>query len=384
MNCLFNYKMVNLLMCRIRLTVFLSLALICGLACAPDLSVAAQGSLLTGSHGDNSIMPKSCRACHKGMSIGLSGEEDSCLDCHSDESRRLVAISKGALDGNTGRYTLKDITAELRKTYNHPVLTVRGAHRYAEELPEMVVNAVRHSECVDCHNPHAVEVGAPYRGLMGHREGNFITEIEEEFELCYRCHSDSANMPGRSTNKHAEFKTTNPSFHPVEGEGRSARVPSLKEPYVGVAERPGDISRISCRDCHGSDDPAGPAGPHGSNYPGLLVLNYQMSDQVHENEYAYALCYKCHERTSILSDESFPYHSLHIRGRGGAGFDGTSCITCHDAHGSTEYTSLIRFDERFVMYNANDELKYESQGVSARRGSCSLNCHGVEHVSKEY
>lgn len=343
---------------------------------------ARQEGKLQGSHGDRTIMSKSCRACHRGMNMAVSGEERTCLTCHGSTAAREVMITSGFLK-NVGALNLPDIESELLKPYNHPVLTTLGVHRKGETLPEEVINAARHSECVDCHEPHLVEKDNPYRGLKGRRVGNFMADIVEEYELCYRCHSESANLPGNSTNKHEEFKTTNPSFHPVEGEGKNTFVISLKEPYVAQKQKPNDVSLISCRDCHGSDSAEATKGPHGSNYSGLLVLNYQMEDERSESEQEYALCYKCHDRVSILSNESFPYHSLHIEGSLG-GQDGTSCFTCHDAHGSNEYLHLIRFNEDVVFENANRKLQYENQGYSARHGACYLNCHGVEHNPLEY
>jgi hypothetical protein len=316
------------------------------------------------------------------MNMSVSGEEGVCLTCHGSSAAREEMIAAGFLK-NTGNLNLVDISSELSKPYNHPVLTIQGVHRHNEALPEEVVNAARHSECVDCHDSHLVEKGNPYRGMKGRRVGNFMTDIEQEYELCYRCHSESVNMPGNSTNKHDEFKETNPSFHPVEAEGRNTFVVSLKEPYVAQKKKPQDISRITCSDCHGSDDPDGPKGPHGSNFQGLLVRNYQLEDQRQESLQAYSLCYECHSRTSILSNESFAYHSLHIQGRSG-GQDGTSCFTCHDAHGSSQYPHLIKFNEDVVFENAVGDLAYKAQGFTARHGSCSLNCHGVEHVDKEY
>lgn len=352
--------------------------------CLPlSVSVSAkQTGKLQGSHGDRSVMSKSCRACHRGMNMAVSGEEGTCLTCHSDATALAVMVDTGFLK-NTGNLTLSDIASELRKPYNHPVLAIQGVHRKYEMLPEDIVNAARHAECVDCHNPHVVEKGNPYRGLKGRRVGNFITDIVEEYELCYRCHSESANLPGNSSNKHEEFKTTNPSFHPVEGEGKNTFVISLKDPYVAQKQKPKDVSRISCRDCHGSDDRNGPKGPHGSHYQGLLVLNYQIDDERSESAQAYALCYKCHDRVSILANESFQYHSLHIQGQLRSQ-DGTSCFTCHDAHGSNQYPHLIKFNEDVVFENADGKLKYEAQGYSARHGACYLSCHGVEHNPLEY
>lgn len=360
------------------------LLLLSGLVFAVPLLAGATGpSMLQGVHGDKSLMPKSCRACHRGMSMSISGEERVCLACHGNEQNRQEMVRRGFLtsDGAAG---LKDIAAELRKPYNHPVLTISGVHRPNEALPEELVNAARHSECVDCHEPHRLDRGEPLKGLLGKQVGNFQADIGKEYELCYRCHAESANLPAGSTNKHAEFNVGNRSFHPVEGEGRNAYVISLKSPYVARAQKPGDVSTISCSDCHGNDDALGPKGPHGSNYRGLLVANYEMEDQRPESEYAYALCYKCHDRTSILGNESFPYHSLHILGNPATGQPGTSCIACHDAHGSSNYQYLIRFDESIVLPNADNKLEFDAQGVASRHGSCFLNCHGVEHNPKSY
>lgn len=345
-------------------------------------ALAAQNDMLQGSHGNRSALPKTCRACHKGMTMALSGEEATCLACHGNSSGREEMRRAGLLK-TAGSERFFDIEADLRKAYSHPVLTVKGVHRQFEALPEEVANAARHSECVDCHDPHLTEKDAPFRGLSGRRVGNFIADIQNEYQLCYRCHSDSANLPGNSTNKHSEFKVSNPSYHPVEGEGKSTYVISLIKPYAAKKESQTDISIITCSDCHGSDDQGGARGPHGSNIPGLLKQNYQIDDMRAEGSFAYELCYRCHDRSSILKNESFPYHALHIEGRL-SGQGGTSCFTCHDAHGSSQYQHLIRFNEQVVSETRDGKLKYDARGYAARHGACYLNCHGVEHNPKEY
>lgn len=360
---------------------------LCGLALS---AVSAQGArttadrgILLGSHGNSEAMPRGCQACHRGMSMKVFGEEALCLSCHGGQPARDQMISGGYLEPD-GAGPLADIGYELSKPYHHPVVSTKGVHHQGETLPEEVVRSARHSECVDCHHPHKADKDKPFRGMLGKRVGNFIVDVGQEYELCYRCHAESANLPSSSTNKYAEFKITNQSFHPVEGEGRSTYVISLLEPYVARKEKPGDVSLITCSDCHGSDSPEGPRGPHGSNYRGLLVLNYQMEDGRSESAFAYALCYKCHNRDSILGNESFPYHSLHIEGSAARGNPGTSCFTCHDAHGSSANPALLRFDEEVVSPPATGKLKYVPQGVGARHGSCYLNCHGVEHAPLSY
>jgi len=340
------------------------------------------GGVLTGEHGDKTVLPGTCRSCHRGMAMAINGEEGPCLDCHGSDFRRSKVVQKGLLV-ETGDLHLVDVEAELRKPYSHPVLTVSGIHLKNEALPEEVSNAARHSECVDCHEPHVLEKLQPYKGLKGQKVGNFSVEIDQEYQLCYRCHANSANLPAWSSDKSLELRTSNPSFHPVEGEGANAHVISLREPYVARKVRPADVSTIGCSDCHGSDDPNGPRGPHGSNHRGLLKYNYELEDGRIESYYTYALCYGCHDRASILGNESFPYHALHIEG-GGAGQGGASCNACHDAHGSSRYQYLIRFNEDVVSPNADGKVEFKAEGVASRHGSCLLNCHGVEHNPKSY
>ena len=348
----------------------------------PALALQQQ-SILTGAHGKERSLLKSCRACHRGMKMAIRNEEKTCLNCHGNTLKKSNMVAAGYLRDSRS-VQLKDIEVELMKPYSHPVLTTSGVHQRREVLPETQVNAMRHAECVDCHDPHKVSREQPFSGLQGKRVGNFITEITQEYELCYKCHGRSVNLPVGSTDKQLEFRLTNKSYHPVEGEGANAFVISLKEPYAARKQRPGDISIISCSDCHGSDNEAGPRGPHGSSYPGLLSTNYDIEDARPESIYAYALCYKCHERISILGNESFPYHSLHILGDRGRDLPGTSCFTCHDAHGSPGSQYLMRFNPDVVDMNLEGKLEYKAQGVATRHGSCALSCHGVDHEPKTY
>jgi len=365
-----------------RLKIFHLIALFL-LLLVPSTFAAFDESKLQGVHGDKDLMPKSCRACHRGMSMSIRNEEQTCLNCHSTPGKKQQMAARGFLRGKAVN-RLTNIESELRKPYNHPVLSIQGIHYQREVLPESIVNAARHSECVDCHESHLLSSEQPFRGISGKRVGSFTTEITAEYELCYKCHGRSANLPSGSTDKELEFQPTNKSYHPVETEGANAHVISLKSPYVARKVRPGDISTISCSDCHGNDNSRGPKGPHGSIYRGLLVENYEQEDGRGESSHTYALCYKCHDRISILGDESFPYHSLHIVGNRSNGQPGTSCITCHDAHGSVSNQYLIRFNTDIVEENLAGKLQFKAQGVATRHGSCALSCHGVDHGPKEY
>jgi hypothetical protein len=89
-----------------------------------------------------------------------------------------------------------------------------------------------------------------------------------------------------------------------------------------------------------------------------------MADGTTESYAAYALCYRCHERSSILGDASFRGRRQRTTatggGHGGHLASGASCATCHDPHGvavagglgadeTGDHTHLVNFDKRVVL-----------------------------------
>jgi len=338
-----------------------------------------------------SVSGNGCLACHKIHSapqrerlLRFPREEDNCLNCHSGEVASYnIAANIGKRSGHDGRYR-------------------RGVHDPAE-IP---FTMRRHVECVDCHNPHAVEhdpIG-PVRGTVGqtvkgpnlHVSGVNLTgrEINDStflYEICFKCHGDGIQRPRlrtsrqvSQTNTRLEFQLSNPSFHPVAGPRRNSDVVSLIAPL-----RTGSV--ITCTDCHNSDDArsaggSGPDGPHGSLFAPLLVRNYETHDFTTETPEAYSLCYGCHSRESILNNESFPLHRRHVVDVR------TPCSVCHDAHGiyrgqgnSANHGSLINFDLAVVM-PANSpsgrRIQYEDTGRFS--GNCTLTCHGMTHINFPY
>ncbi|MDH3595106.1 MAG: cytochrome c3 family protein [Rhodospirillales bacterium] len=320
-----------------------------------------------------------CENCHSphnaGGHAGLLNylvEEDNCLTCHN------------------GNVAFSDIESELLKTEAHRVQDFVGIHDPTEDFTTLVTN---HVECVDCHNSHRVNglPASPPRvpGALAGVKGITVsgTQVEEasfSYEVCFKCHADNnvlsfleISRQILQVNTRFEFDIANPSYHPVEIIGRNPNVPSLLSPYTVN-------SVIYCTDCHNSDDsPAvggvGPSGPHGSSYRFLLERNYTTTDFTTESSFAYDLCYKCHDRTSILGNESFTAHDSHITGQQ------TPCSACHDPHGissmqGTELnnTHLINFDINIVQPNGAGELRFEDKGILT--GECYLTCHGAEHA----
>ena len=315
------------------------------------------------------VAGNACENCHVPHNAGghqrilkYVAEEDNCYACHN------------------GHVAAKNIQTEFSKSSRHPIVDTQGVHQPAESA---VVNT-RHVECADCHNSHAANASNPLNGVSGiDILGSPVTQVTQSHQLCFRCHGDSLNKPAaltarriQQTNVRLEFNTGNPSYHPVAGAGKNPNVPSLISPLTAS-------SQISCLSCHNNNtNPAnggtGPNGPHGSTYRPLLERQYITADNTSESASNYALCYKCHSRTSILGDQSFSLHNKHISG------ERTPCNVCHDPHGisstqgnSTNNTHLINFDTSVVTSNNMGSAEFIDKGTFS--GSCNLSCHGENH-----
>jgi predicted CXXCH cytochrome family protein len=316
-----------------------------------------------------------CESCHVNHKAGgkkqlmkFDAPEDNCLSCHS---------------GNVAK---KNIANEIRKSSGH----IGGLNGKAHDKTEDLVNPkTRHVVCADCHNSHAAtttKAVAPYaagglNGVSGLTAAGGITKnVEMEYELCFRCHGDSIQKGGsvvprhaNETNKRLAFQSSNQSFHPVVAAGRNPKVPSLIEPLKAT-------SMIYCTDCHNSDSGpraggSGPDGPHGSRFAPLLERQLMKDDNTPESPANYALCYKCHSRTAILSDQadSFKFHRKHIVDKQ------TACTTCHDSHGVADARALINFNKLYVSPNKGI-ISFNDNGTGNH--SCTLTCHGSAHDEK--
>ena len=328
------------------------------------------------------VASNACLNCHKPHAAGgrqrllnFAVEESNCTACHN------------------ANVAQKNILTEFNKFSRHPITSTTGVH----DPKEPAVVSVRHVECYDCHNPHAARAGAgappgPLAGVRGvGATGSEVNPATREYEICFRCHADSPNKPVAlttrriaQTNVRLEFDTTNPSYHPVEGIGKNLNVPSLTGAPAGL----NTSSIIACTDCHNNNSGpkaggVGPNGPHGSAFAPLLVRQYVTADPNTESASAYALCYNCHNRTSILGNQSFREHNKHVVG------ERAPCNTCHDPHGisatqgnSTNNSKLINFNTTVVSPSSSGILRFESTGTFS--GRCYLSCHGRNHNPETY
>lgn len=329
------------------------LLLLLVIALLPSVSSAS------GTHLNRSVLKNGCASCHRGHGIrGTSmlaqDKLDLCLSCHG-----------GLKTGQEGE-ARTDVQSALNKRFRHPVFETIMYHSRDEILPERRASQERHVSCDDCHDVHRVSRQDPYGNVTGYSRARVVLKkVRSEYEVCYKCHADSENLPFDSPNLRLLFNTSNPSYHPVERPGRNADVPSLVS-MLSVA------STVRCTDCHGNNDPGGVRGPHGSEYDGMLRFFYQTEDGP-ESPFAYELCYQCHDRGNILGDKSFKAHSRHIL------YANVSCASCHDPHGSQLNPHLIEFNPEVLDQGAPTYMP-----GAGGRPKCFLSCHGVDHNDAFY
>lgn len=395
----------------------------------PDLTEDARYTQTQGAHtGYTGVRNNGCESCHRphapqvAQRLIKNMEENVCFQCH---------------DGSVANRNIK--TEFVGKTYTHPVMLTPSSHDAAENpnsavhpMPETASGTPRHAECMDCHNSHQATAAAAQpplasgalTGAQGQSAANsFLPAVANEYEVCFKCHGDSANKPqlldsstagvGYGRNPQRQFNAGNLnafntrmeftqglSFHPVTKPRNlsTVEVPSLRTNIIGAGGAPitgrplSSGSQIYCTDCHNNDSgrnlgtsSIGASGPHGSNLPHLLERANTLEPTPavpgggNGTAYSpanYALCDKCHDvANSVLADRSFTRHSSHVR------TDGAACSTCHDAHSSSA-PMLVNFDRSVVAANSLGVLQFTRS--SPGHGTCSLRCHGTDHNNLSY
>jgi predicted CXXCH cytochrome family protein len=334
----------------------------------------------TPGHVGSAMLPEGCGSCHVGH--GLSGEpmlshaeENHCYQCHGSDDERSRMIDEGRLLAGAN---LKDVEAQFLKPFRHPVAEGVG-HSPREELPELGAGTVSHAECVDCHNPHekANRGSIATQKVKGYSlTGQRVETSVHEYEICFKCHAETLTLRPGERNILDDFAIDTRSQHPVTRPSKGIHLPSLSSAAVVGGT-------MLCSDCHRSGDPDAPRGPHGSDYQYLLSGNYDTGVYVEESTFAFEFCYTCHDRSSILANESFPLHREHVQGDPLANRPGTSCYTCHTSHGSIGQPHLLEFNSRAVQpEDFSRRVEYRSLGTES--GECYLKCHDHNHGPGRY
>ncbi len=323
--------------------------------------------------------------------------ENACVNCHRSHSaghpQRLLARSEERANCticHNGRVAQKNIEQEFAKPSHHPIESMQWTHEEKEDPLTMP----RHVTCADCHNPHAARsssaippnVSGWLRGVVGVMiDGGRIDEANFEYEVCLKCHGlQEPSTPGitrveMTRNIRLKINSGNPSYHPIAAPGRNSTITGLMPGYTAS-------SRIYCTDCHNNDSWTGaglsPRGPHGSGWQSILWQEYENEDPMSESPATYALCYKCHNRTTLLYSGNFPHEKHVLEER-------ASCAVCHDPHGSQQNVHLIDFmtltklGSTVVTASSGGRLDFVP-GPQAGHGECYLTCHGEDHNPEHY
>ena len=243
--------------------------------------------------------------------------------------------------------------------------------------------------------------------------------------------------------KAIELDPKTASFHPIEAPGTNQTAAmglSLAgtSPFKQWVFTAGDTVR--CVNCHAN--PASWAGtlqpngttaataaggdlaPHASQYRGILIQNYRdrTLKGLDETYTAadFALCYVCHAEQPFTNTPSgatnFQYHQLHVsavvhKGANlstdidalGAGAGNAICAECHfrihgtalayqlkdstDVADPTRNTRLIDFAPDVLPYQGvetNNVPVLKWTPTAGGGGTCTLTCHGKQHVNTPY
>lgn len=355
------------------------------------------------------VAQNGCENCHSPHSAGgvsrllnSAAEEQNCYPCHN------------------GNVASKNIKAQFDYTSSHYRASYTGLHDPRETLPV----TTEHVTCVDCHNPHASNGTTPPAvpgGVSGKTmnvsgvDQNGVLPLAAatyEYQICFKCHAETSTLIPvvtrviNTSKADLQFNTINPSFHPVIGMGRHSvpsdvpSIPSLTDPEVPPTLTVSSI--IYCTDCHSDEVVLGTVlmsrGPHGSPYAPILRRQYLTTDMgTPYSDANFYLCYRCHDKGSILANASFRANSSGFGGHSGhltsTGSPATQvnapCSVCHDPHGVQDsmngagptgsHVYLINFDILNVTAYPGNTYPRFTPGLGSHSGSCTLVCHGVAH-----
>jgi hypothetical protein len=276
-------------------------------------------------------------------------------------------------------------------------------------------------ECVDCHNPHEAvpgnhvvgsnEIGGALLGSWGVEPlnpGAWIapasfnavdfnsTSGSKEYQLCFKCHSYFAfgsTPPSGYTDNAREFNPANASYHPVEDTIRanSYTTATPDNGFIETLEAPWDNGmhdKMTCSDCHGSDNAVDPRGPHGSNNAHILIGPSSARD--------IEFCTTCHKASVYApafdpnSNETGSRFDRQTTGEGDASHykhvveENIGCRQCHGARQEPP-PSFPRQENPYPiqvgsLHGANGfpGLLNGANVNAYSPGSCAPTCHGAE------
>ncbi len=332
----------------------------------------------------------SCHRAHTAPGINLSAQpmpsSNLCFTCHD-------TAGTGSNYRVQADYTDPNVTPNDPANsvfYSHPATSLTPTGHVSASTDEFGGVLNRHSECVDCHDPHSAnpslptptsngwQVSGALKGISGLNIANpltpgatpvytWTTSIAYGYQLCMKCHSGYTQLlsypkdTDKVWDKGVEFNPNNGSTHAIEAPGKNTSVQmtnNLGSPSPNKLWTFTTSDTLRCESCHGDYRLAtpGPSAPaanarlsvHTSIYRDLLMNNYRWRNLKPQGEpYSaadFALCFQCHAEAPFTASNSnvtnFAYHDLHVyeinTGSGGldiatpgAGQGRAICAECH-------------------------------------------------------
>lgn len=326
------------------------------------------------AHGNYAGSTDACAVCHASHSaqgrnlLTLGGpQSDLCFTCHDSAgtgaSTRVQAQytdpAAPANDPSTGSY------------FRHDALAAGSGHSQAQ-IDEFGGQSDRHSECGDCHDPHAATPvdstqtanGWTVSGRAAGTSGVAVTNgaagaapwyafldgatssLTLEYQLCFKCHSGFTTLPAKdpahpsrwALDKGVELNPANGSYHPIEAAGRNtstAMADSLAgtSPYKLWNFTTG--STVRCVNCHGDPRKATPADPPA---PGSDLAPHAATSVVAADGTQL-------DRGILLQ----PYRDRALKGPADtyAAVDSALCLVCHKQAPFVAVGASVRTDTNF-------------------------------------
>lgn len=366
-------------------------------------------------HPTSTVHSDCLGACHQTHGTKVAGglllrakTETACLACHSTLAPASASVGIPQIErfAGAGSSHLGDRPKVRGIEYRRVVRAGAGPG-----------HIVMQQDCSGCHNPHGKGRGK-LRAAAFDTQGQLVGDKPAFVaQVCFGCHAGAEATATSQTDSDLGllFSKGARSSHFI-GASAADRVdlPSLRlTTFQG---------KLDCTSCHDNPDRNGPRGPHSSPYPSLLKGDYGTErDAGRIGERSNELCYLCHDKKSITSNQSFPLHAEHLTGftngkppgarrdtmatlqernpmqgirtprdlgpgRSAPRFQGfgqpTPCSTCHDPHGSIKQPGLIRFDRSVVGPSSVGGVEFRKMGLG--HGNCTLTCHGHDHVQTLY
>jgi len=361
-----------------------------------------------------------------GTSLTDGNDENFCYRCHSATTDTSPGGGPAKAVANKDYYRTasmssgaEKIFALFQKTYKHNVAGYTGTHKpSATDETSAYLTANRHVECADCHNVHAATAAAPLRGATGIDPSTpaagstptytvvTVTDPDQQYKVCFKCHTNWAGYGTGTTNLAVDFNTSNDSFHWVEkdkftyavntGTGRgiwklaqfnlnavpgqgTKKYVEVMMPRTGITYDHATLRTLPlrCSDCHGSDGSDGgvnvPEGPHGSTVANILKVPagspYTTWNATTSSLTGDTWCLNCHDPT--FTGSGFRPSAGHLYG--GSGKHQRACQFCHLAipHGSGSQGAGVANQRKHLLKPTTfrEGIDSETSGSQSQHGS---------------